>query len=405
MKIKFNQAKYILPIIALPVLALGNYLYRDTFPQEKVVVVGDNCMQGNISEASSNIKDGKMTDKLDAYTNTYKGADGYTAMSGIGEEEEALPQYENLYSNAEKRKMDSLDEVLKHQISQSQNGTKGSGSSGYVPRGKGSAKNSDDELLALLTSSNQQLANSNPKPHREEKEHDPMELMKAQYALIDSMEKSNDPEYKAEKKRQEEQMKAEKMAENLRLRKMTVQRANIPRNGFNTIKREESHEFIKAIIDEDVTGYAGSRVRIRLLEDIKIGSYLIKKGTYLYALINSFSEQRVGMAITSIMYKNNVLPINLSIYDLDGMEGLYVPASAFREFTKELGATSMQGMQMNNSSSNKQEFLMSTLQRAFQSTSDALAKAIRKNKAKFKYNTFVYLIDTQELQDSQSKKH
>lgn len=406
MKINFKQPKYILPALALPFLLLGNYLYRDTFKEETVVIVGDNGMQSNISEASTGIKDGKMTDKLDAYTETYKGADGYTAMSGIGEEEEVLPQYENLYSNSEKRRLDSLDEVLKNQISQSQNNTKVTGANGYRPKDGNTGRNPDDDLLALLTNSQNQKSNDpQQKLIKEEKEHDPMEMMKAQYALIDSIEKSNDPEYKAELKRQADQLKAEKMAETMRLRKMTVQRTNISRNGFNTIKREESREFIKAIIDEDVTGYAGSRIRIRLLEDIKIGTNLIKKGTYLYALINNFSEQRVGMVITSFMYKNNVLPINLTIYDLDGMEGLYVPASAFREFTKELGSTSMQGMQMSQGAGNNQEFLMSSLQKAFQSTSDALAKAIRKNKAKFKYNTFVYLIDVQELQDSQSRKN
>lgn len=405
MKVNFKQPKYVLPLIAFPFLALGNYLYLDSFKEEPVVVVTEEGMQSNISEASENVKGAEMSDKLNAYTNTYKNGDGYTAMSGIEDEEEDLPQYENLYSQTEKARLDSLDEALNRQISQSQISSYNNVNNGYSPQSRNSNSKDDELLKLLINSQNQTQQNPTHETREEDKEMDPMEMMKAQYALIDSIEKSNDPEYRAEKKRQDEQLKAEKLAEEMKMRKLTVHRTRQNRDGFNTIRREQEKGFISAIIDEDITGYAGSRIRIRLLEDIKVGTNLITKGTYLYAIINSFSEQRVGMQITSIMYKNKVLPINLSIFDRDGMEGLYVPASAFREFTKELGSTSMQGMQINQTSTTQQEFLMSSIQRAFQSTSEAVAKAIRKNKAKFKYNTFVYLIDTQELQDQQNNKN
>lgn len=405
MKVNFKQPKYVLPLIAFPFLALGNYLYLDSFKEEPVVVVTEEGMQSNISEASENVKGAEMSDKLNAYTNTYKNGDGYTAMSGIEDEEEDLPQYENLYSQTEKARLDSLDEALNRQISQSQISSYYNVNNGYSPQSRNSNSKDDELLKLLINSQNQTQQNSTHETREEDKEMDPMEMMKAQYALIDSIEKSNDPEYRAEKKRQDEQLKAEKLAEEMKMRKLTVHRTRQNRDGFNTIRREQEKGFISAIIDEDITGYAGSRIRIRLLEDIKVGTNLITKGTYLYAIINSFGEQRVGMQITSIMYKNKVLPINLSIFDRDGMEGLYVPASAFREFTKELGSTSMQGMQINQTSTTQQEFLMSSIQRAFQSTSEAVAKAIRKNRAKFKYNTFVYLIDTQELQDQQNNKN
>ncbi|WP_313262326.1 conjugative transposon protein TraM [Sphingobacterium sp.] len=405
MKVNFKQPKYVLPLIAFPFLALGNYLYLDSFKEEPVVVVTEEGMQSNISEASENVKGAEMSDKLNAYTNTYKNGDGYTAMSGIEDEEEDLPQYENLYSQTEKARLDSLDEALNRQISQSQISSYNNVNNGYSPQSRNSNSKDDELLKLLINSQNQTQQNPTHETREEDKEMDPMEMMKAQYALIDSIEKSNDTEYRVEKKRQDEQLKAEKLAEEMKMRKLTVHRTRQNRDGFNTIRREQEKGFISAIIDEDITGYAGSRIRIRLLEDIKVGTNLITKGTYLYAIINSFGEQRVGMQITSIMYKNKVLPINLSIFDRDGMEGLYVPASAFREFTKELGSTSMQGMQINQTSTTQQEFLMSSIQRAFQSTSEAVAKAIRKNKAKFKYNTFVYLIDTQELQDQQNNKN
>ena len=47
-------------------------------------------------------------------------------------------------------------------------------------------------------------------------------------------------------------------------------------------KDKEKDKLIMAIIDENVKAVDGSRVRLRLLDDIEIGDETIKKGTYLY---------------------------------------------------------------------------------------------------------------------------
>jgi hypothetical protein len=77
-----------------------------------------------------------------------------------------------------------------------------------------------------------------------------------------------------------------------------------------------------------------------------------------------------------------------------------VPSSAFRDFTKELGNNSIQGVTIDGSSGNNQ-FIMSSLDKMFQSTSSAIAGLIRKNKAKLKYNSYLYLIDGDALQNEQ----
>lgn len=50
---------------------------------------------------------------------------------------------------------------------------------------------------------------------------------------------------------------------------------------------------IKAIIDENVKAVDGSRVRLRLLDDIEIGETVVRKGSYLYATMSGFGSQRV----------------------------------------------------------------------------------------------------------------
>ncbi|WP_262707679.1 conjugative transposon protein TraM [Mucilaginibacter limnophilus] len=141
-----------------------------------------------------------------------------------------------------------------------------------------------------------------------------------------------------------------------------------------------------------MTGYAGSRIRLRLLEDITAGKILVKKDTYLYALVTGFTGQRVSLTVESVLQEGKILPIKLEVYDQDGLAGLYVPESTFRDFTKELGGNAMQGINIDGSG--QSQFLMSTLDKVFQSTSSAIANAIRKNRAKIKYNSYIFLIST-----------
>ncbi len=94
------------------------------------------------------------------------------------------------------------------------------------------------------------------------------------------------------------------------------------------------------------------------------------------------------------------------MYDLDGLAGLYVPESAFRDFTKDLGNNTIQGVTIDNGSgtgSMTSQFVMSTADKMFESTSSAIAGLIRKNKARIKYNSYLYLIDEQALQNAQNK--
>ncbi|MNL68619.1 hypothetical protein D3C87_1933710 [compost metagenome] len=61
----------------------------------------------------------------------------------------------------------------------------------------------------------------------------------------------------------------------------------------------------------------------------------------------------------------------------------------------------MQGVNIQGNSANANQFLMSSIDKMFQSTSSAIATLIRKNKAKIKYNSYIYLIDTEALQNAQ----
>ena len=165
--------------------------------------------------------------------------------------------------------------------------------------------------------------------------------------------------------------------------------------------RKNENSFIKAVIDENNKGFLGSRIRFRLLEDIFVGNRKIEKGSILYGQISGFSMQRVDLKIVSVFTKGEILPVNLSIYDIDGLKGLYVPESVFRDMIREMGSNSVQGTQMDMGG---QGFFTSIGSKLFTSTSKSIANLIKTNKAKLKYNSYVFLIDEKQLKDSQNQQ-
>lgn len=169
---------------------------------------------------------------------------------------------------------------------------------------------------------------------------------------------------------------------------------------FNTISiNEPEHKLIRAIVDEDIKAVDGSRVRLRLLDDIDIGERTISCGTYLYCTMSGFSQQRVKGSIKSILFEDELIKVNLSLYDTDGLEGLYVPKSAFRETAKNIASgTANQSMTINdgNEGNSLSKWGIQAVQNAFQKTTSAISKNIKKNRVKIKYGTQVYLINSKE---------
>lgn len=59
--------------------------------------------------------------------------------------------------------------------------------------------------------------------------------------------------------------------------------------------------------------------------------------------MSGFSSGRVKGNITSILIEDELVKVSLSLYDTDGMEGLYVPNSQFRETSKDVASGAVSG--------------------------------------------------------------
>ena len=392
MNIDFNKPRYVIPLILLPFLCIFFYVYKSSFGKEQAPQAGGNSLQTELAEVSDQVRNRTLSDKLDAYRNQFKQADGYTAIGHIQEEQLQNEVPNTLYNQQERHMLDSIDRAIKGKYEPK--------STGFPSTGVRSVEYSKDpHERALHQALREMNTPARQSPSKQLQQPDAMELFRQQMALIDSMGKANDPAYKAEQQRlQENERNLSPQEQQLPLH---VRKASAPPEVFNTVKPNKEESFITAIVDQDVKGYAGSRLRIRLLEDMLAGNFLIKKGTYIYAEISGFTGQRVNLTINSIMRGQHILPVKLHVYDHDGLPGLYVPTSAFREFSKELGSNSFQGMNIQQAAENNSQLVMSLMQKMFQSTTSAVHKMIRQNKAKIKYNTMLFLVDPEQLRNNQ----
>lgn len=179
---------------------------------------------------------------------------------------------------------------------------------------------------------------------------------------------------------------------------------------FNTVGVKNSRsKLIMAIIDENIKAVDGSRVRLRLLEDIEIEGETVPKGTYIYVTMSGFGQQRVKGSIESIFFDEEIMKVNLSLYDTDGLEGLYVPQSSFRENKQEILSSAMSGgnnlFDQTTSTSGIKGWASQAVTNASQRVMQALGKAAKKNSVKLKYGTRVYLMDTSKSDKSKGRNN
>jgi len=111
-------------------------------------------------------------------------------------------------------------------------------------------------------------------------------------------------------------------------------------NGFYGLEQENQVDSstnvttIQAVVPEDQTLQNGSTIKLRLMQDIYVGSHWIPANNFIYGTC-TVNNQRLQVQLTSAVHNNEIFPISLKVYDLDGLEGIFVPGAVTRDVTKE----------------------------------------------------------------------
>ena len=408
-KINFKQPKYILPLVTvLPVLFLVHTIANFTGD-------GDTANKGVVTDSINmslpDAREGGISDKMSALNDRLTEDGAYTAVDGIGDEEEQKDSTNSGYSEAEMKDIDktnaerqrqqkamedmqrSLAESRKHIISYA---GAGSGSTGYgYGSGRGHSQSDDYDDYAKEIEAIQKRSAARQRAYNQALG---MTDDGSGYGSSNGLSSGSgfSSNGKGPKSKNAKGSTADAKPETALVYKVQDQNAG----KFNTIGTESSVDepLIKAMIDKTTKAHEGTRLRFKLLDDVTIKGTKLKKGTYLYGIVTGFGQQRVKAEISSILVKNKFIKVSLSVYDNDGMEGFYVPESAFRDMMKEAGAQAMQnnitfdtggGYELSG-----EAVALQALQNMYQSASNAVAGNMRKNKARIKYNTIVYLINT-----------
>ena len=150
---------------------------------------------------------------------------------------------------------------------------------------------------------------------------------------------------------------------------------------------------VKASIQETQTIIGESGVRLRLLEPGQTPNRTIPQGTILTA-IGKFQGGRLQLKVTSIELEGNIIPVDITIYDLDGQQGLYVPYSPERNAVTDIVANmgNATGSSFSMNSSTGQQIGSDLSKSAVQGISGYFAKKIRTPKVTLKAGHQVFLV-------------
>ena len=87
----------------------------------------------------------------------------------------------------------------------------------------------------------------------------------------------------------------------------------------------------------------GKEVPLRLTEPMRAGGVLIPANTVLTGTARIDGE-RMMITVSAVQYRGSVIPVELLVYDMDGGEGISVPASDEISAVKEIAANAGSGL-------------------------------------------------------------
>lgn len=398
-KINFKQPKYIFPaVIFVPLCALI-YFVMQTFggSGDESKTVATDRINASLPEANAEAPGDKMFEM----SRRFNDDDAFTAVGALGEEKTQEEALEHGYSEEE---LNRLDAAEAERIRQQQELEELERSLAESRRHINSYAYGDDAYAEAYGGGSYR---SDP---RSEYARDLEEIQQRSYERQKAIEAGlgigqPDPEEQLRKQRADSIAKAKKEERERNRPLLVLKSRETNADKFNTVGSSADNvdaPLIRAMIDKTTKAHEGTRLRFKLLDDVTIHEVRLPKGTYLYGTVTGFGQQRVRAAITSILVGGKFLKVNLSVFDNDGMEGFYVPESAFRDFMKEAGASTVQQNISFESESgygsgiSGEAIALQALQNMYNSATSAVSANIRKNKAKIKYNTIVYLINSDE---------
>ena len=407
-KINFKQPKYIFPLVVFIPLCALVYFVMQTFggSEDAQQTVATDRINTQLPNAQAE----EAGDKMYEMSRRFGDEDAFTAVGAIGEEQKKAEELEHGYSEDELNKLDAAEaerlrqqremEELERSLAESRRHIN---SFAYGDNASSGNRSGNGSRTGTSTATEGYTSQDDFARDLEEIQRRSYERQKAIESGLGIGRFDRDEQ--ADKQRRDSIVKVHQAEKERNRPKLVIKSGDTNAEKFHTVTSPDDiaeAKLIRAMIDQTTKAKEGTRLRFKLLDDITVSNTKLKKGTYLYGTVTGFGQQRVKATITSILVGDKFINVKLSVFDNDGMEGFYVPESSFREFVKDASSSAVQqniNFQSEDgygSGISGEALALQALQNVYNSASSAISSNIRKNKAKIKYNTIVYLINSEE---------
>ncbi|CAM3690248.1 conjugative transposon protein TraM [Flavobacterium chungbukense] len=125
---------------------------------------------------------------------------------------------------------------------------------------------------------------------------------------------------------------------------------NFQQNAFYTVEDatngDSPQNALEAFVHETQTVVNGSIIKLRLGGDAVIQGTVIPKNTFLYG-VAALKGERLEIKIENLQYRNSIFPVQLAVYDIDGIEGINIPGAIGRDVAKTSADRSIQTLGLN----------------------------------------------------------
>lgn len=170
-----------------------------------------------------------------------------------------------------------------------------------------------------------------------------------------------------------------------------IRQVSQPRNfsfitGENGSKQKDRNT-VWACVNSTQTLVNGQNVKLRLLEAVEAGGVELPVNSLITG-IAQIQGERLQIFIHSLENNGNIIPVQLTAYDVDGQQGLFIPGSAettaLKEITASMGRDAGTSISITQGTTVGQQLAADVGRSLIQGTSQYISKKLRTTKVTLK---------------------
>lgn len=160
--------------------------------------------------------------------------------------------------------------------------------------------------------------------------------------------------------------------------------------GFYTageINEEDSPNTVKACVHNDQVIVSGQNVKLRLLEPVKAGGTIIPTNEIITG-VATIRGERLNITVSSLEHRGRIIPVEISVYDTDGQQDIFIPGStevnALKEVTASMGQGAGTSISITQGTTARQQLAADAGRSFIQGASQYVSKKLRTTKVTLK---------------------